>query len=83
MIENVKKSAIRFLDKEIDNDCTMNIKRLRILATVIFKTINNLNPIYMKDIFQKTIFRTSERLKFNLKSQKYNQVKYGKKAYEF
>ena len=80
MIEKVQKRAIRFLDKEIDNDCTMNIKRLRILATEIFKTINNLNPIYMKDIFQKTIFRTSERLKFNLKSQKYNQVKYGKKS---
>ena len=30
---------------------SMEIKRLRILATEIFKTINNLNPIFMKNIF--------------------------------
>ena len=29
----------------------MEIKRLRVLAIEIFKTVNNLNPNYMKDIF--------------------------------
>ena len=29
----------------------MEIKRLRILTTEILKTVNNLNPNYMKDIF--------------------------------
>ena len=29
----------------------MEIKRLRNLATEIFKTVNNLNPSFMKDIF--------------------------------
>ena len=29
----------------------MEIKRLRVLATEIFKTVKNLNPNYMKDIF--------------------------------
>ena len=29
----------------------MEIKRLRTLATEIFKTINNINPSYMKNIF--------------------------------
>ena len=29
----------------------MKIKRLRVLAIEIFKTVNNLNPNYMKDIF--------------------------------
>ena len=29
----------------------MEIKRLRVLATEIFKTVNNLNPNYMKDVF--------------------------------
>ena len=29
----------------------MEIQRLRTLATEIFKTINNINPSYMKDIF--------------------------------
>ena len=30
---------------------TMEIKRLRTLATDIFKTINNINPSYMKNVF--------------------------------
>ena len=30
---------------------TIEIKRLRTLATEIFKTINNINPSYMKNIF--------------------------------
>ena len=29
----------------------MEIKRLRVLAIEIFKTVNNLNPNYMKDVF--------------------------------
>ena len=29
----------------------MEIMRLRVLAIEIFKTVNNLNPNYMKDIF--------------------------------
>ena len=29
----------------------MEIKRLRVLAIAIFKTVNNLNPNYMNDIF--------------------------------
>ena len=30
---------------------TVEIKRLRVLDIEIFKTVNNLNPNYMKDIF--------------------------------
>ena len=30
---------------------TMEIKRLQTLATEVFKTINNINPSYMKNIF--------------------------------
>ena len=30
---------------------TMKIKKLRTLATEVFKTINNINPLHMKNIF--------------------------------
>ena len=33
----------------------MSVYRLKSLCIEIFKTINNLNPIYMKDIFQLAI----------------------------
>ena len=34
-----------------DRNATMEIKRLSALAIEIFKTVNNLNPDYIKDIF--------------------------------
>ena len=33
----------------------MNVKRMRILATEIFKIINNINPSFMKDIFTSKV----------------------------
>ena len=62
-IECIQKRAIRFLYN--DNESTyeelltkanrnyMNIYRLKIICTEIYKTINDLNPRYMKNIFQR------------------------------
>ena len=66
-IENLQKRALRFLynDYEISYEelllksdrATMNVNRLRILYTEIYKTINSLNPNFMRDLFslRKTI----------------------------
>ena len=66
-IENLQKRALRFLynDYEISHEklllksdrATMNVNRLRILYTEIYKTINSLNPNFMRDLFslRKTI----------------------------
>ena len=35
----------------------MNIKRIKSLATEIFKTINNLNPPLLKEIFKTKVSR--------------------------
>ena len=57
-IENLQKRALRLLhnnyqlsyEKLLDkaNSSTMNVKRLRFLYVEIYKTINNLNPSFMK-----------------------------------
>ena len=44
----------------------MEIKRLRCLALEIFKTVNNLNPYYMKKIFSKTTYLTHRPLDITL-----------------
>ena len=61
----IKKSAregFRFLLEDYESDYsqlltkinkpTLEIRRLRLLATDIFKTINNLNAPYMKEVFE-------------------------------
>ena len=59
-IENLQKKALRFLynDYEISykelllksDRATMNLNRLRMLCTEIYKTINNLHPEFMRDL---------------------------------
>ena len=61
-IENLQKRALRFLynnyqlsyEELLDkaNSSTMNVKILRILCVEIYKTINNLNPSFMEQIFE-------------------------------
>ena len=53
----------------------MEIKRLRCLALEIFKTVNNLNPYYMKEIFSKTTNLTHRPL--DIKFNQNNTIKYG------
>ena len=63
---------------EKGNNSTTNLKRMKILATKIFKTIYNLNPSLMKDIFTSKInpkVRTN-----NLIFKGKNTIKYGTKS---
>ena len=63
-IEKIQERALRLLHNDFASDyaellkksgkATMEIKRLRCLAMEIFKTVNDQNPYYMKEIFSKT-----------------------------
>ena len=52
----------------------MEIERLRCLALEVFKTVNNLNPYCMKEIFSKTTNLTQRPLDINF--NKNNTTKY-------
>ena len=64
-VESIQRRALRFLHDDNDSSyeypltktgkTLMSVYRLKSLCIEIFKTINNLNPIYMKDIFQLAI----------------------------
>ena len=91
-IENLQKRALRFLYNNYDSPyeellekagrSPMNVYRLRALCTEIYKTINNINPSFMKEIFElkKTTRLVREKYKLNLISPKYNQVTFGSKS---
>ena len=53
----------------------METRPLRCLALEIFKTVNNLNPYYMKEIFSKTTNLTHRPLDRNFNQN--NTIKYG------
>ena len=87
-VEQIQKRCLRIILDDFTSDyetllekcnnSTTNLKRMKILATKIFKTIYNLNPSLMKDIFTSKInpkVRTN-----NLIFKGKNTIKYGTKS---
>ena len=82
-----KKRALRYIhddyDSDYDNDtlllksklCTMEIRRLGSVAMKIFKTINNLNPSFMKELF--VMRKGSYKRKYDLCIPTRNTVSFG------
>ena len=60
----------------------MNVNRLRILCTEIYKTINNLNSNLMKDLpsLRKTSRLVREKYMLNLNITVHSQVTSGSKS---
>ena len=54
------------------------VKRLRTLALEVFKTLNNINPEYMEEIFHKSAFSTHSPLNFEVNEN--HTTKYGNKS---
>ena len=67
-IEKIQERALRILYNDFSSDyesilnkfgkSSMEVKQLRTLALEVFKTLNNMNPEYMKEIFHNTAFST-------------------------
>ena len=86
-IEKIQERPLRFLYNDHGssyNDlllksqrCTMHVSRLRSLSLEIFKTLHNLNPSFMKDIFQIRTSNYSSQNPNNLIHYRPNQVTFG------
>ena len=75
-IEKIQERALRILYSNFFSD--FEVKRLRTLAMEVFKTLNNMNSEYMKEIFHKTAFTMYRHL--NLEVNKNHTTKYGNKS---
>ena len=86
-IEKIQERTLRILYNDFSSDfefilnksgkSTMEVKRLRTLALEVFKTLNNMNPEYMKKIFHKAVFTTHRPL--DLEVNETHITKYGNK----
>ena len=94
-IKNLQKRALKFLHKSCNTSyedlllksgfSSMNVKCLRTLCVEIFKTLNNLNSNFKKEIFslRQTDRPVREKYELNLDIPSYNQVTFGRKALTF
>ena len=91
-IESLQKRALRFLLNDYTSSyeelleksgkSKMHINSLRTFCTEIFKSINNLNPIFMNDIFKIRVTDRPVRKFYrnNIEFQRFNQVTFGKNS---
>ena len=91
-IENLLKRALRFLYNDFDisyeelllksDRATMRINRSRLLYNEIYKTINNLNPEFMRDLFslRETSRLIRKKYMLNLNLPVHNLVTFGSKS---
>ena len=90
-MEKIQKRALRMVldDNESDhktslqktNMSTLQIIRIKTLATEIFKTFHSLNSIYMNEIFQTNPLKARNlRSRNNLITHRYNSITYGKNS---
>ena len=94
-IESLRKRALRFLLNdyvssyeqlvETSGECNMNIRQLRFLYIEIYKTLNDLNLSFTKEIVEKSDENrvTRDRYKLNLNIRRRNQVTFGTKSLKF
>ena len=95
-IENLQKRALRFMisdyEKSYDEllrlsgSCAINVRLKRNLCVEIYKTLNNLNPTFIREIFEtrKTKRAVRERYKINLEIPRVkNQTSFGNKILRF
>ena len=88
-IESLHKRALTFILNDYENSyeelpeksgkCNLNLRRIRFLCIEIYKTINSLNPDFMKNVFEmKTNNRiVPEKYKLNLNIPRTNKVTCG------
>ena len=64
------------------NSSTRNVQEFRFLCREISKKINNLNPSFIKQIFElrETNRSVREKYRLDLKIRNYNQVTFGKRV---
>ena len=94
-VEALQKRALRFLYDDYNSPSEeilkksgkfcMELNKLRFLCIEIYKTINNINPSFMKQIFQlrETNRTFRNQYKLNLNVPKVNQVSYGEKSLRY
>ena len=94
-VESLQRRPLRFLYEDYVSSYeellqksgkdTMNVNRLRSLCFEIYKSINNINPTYMKEMFKlrKTSRAVRRNYKLILDVPTFNQVSFSDKSLKY
>ena len=92
-IERIHERALRFITNDFnseyaqlllhEDECTLYLKRVRLIAQEVFKSLNGLNPVYAKEILRDRPSRYPSRKPLDLYIPKVNQISFGYRSYTY
>ena len=92
-IEAIQERALRFMfnDKKSTYDSllekcnytTLHIRRIKTIATEVFKSLHDMNPAFMKDIFQQKDISYGLRDEVILNQPKFHKLSYGRNTFKY
>ena len=92
-MENIQERALRFITDDYVSSyeillinagfTTMRVRQMQNLCTEIYKTLSNLNPQYMQELFERNSSSYSTRRPKDQKIPRVNQVSYGSQSIRF
>ena len=92
-IERIQERALKFTTDDYESSyemlmrntetTTMRVRQMQSLCVEIYKTLSNLNPKYMRELFERNSSSYSTRRPNDLKIPRVNQTSYGSKSIRF
>ena len=92
-IEKIHERAIRFITNDnstdyiqllnSENDTTLYLKRVKLIAQEVFKSIHGLNPVYAKEILRDRPSKYPTRRPLDLYVPNVKQIKFGYRSYRY
>ncbi len=92
-MEKIQERALRFLynDKVSSYDCllekckgsTLHLRRIKTIALEVFKSLNDLNPPFMKEMFDMKQVPYNLRDNNLLTQPKFRKISYGKNSFRY
>ena len=92
-MEHIHERALRFITNDHnsdyaqllinENECTLYLKRVRMIDQDVFKSLKGLNRVYAREILRDRPSRYPTRKPLDLYVPRVNQITFGYKSYTY
>ena len=92
-MEKIQERALRFLFddntstyiellKKADRE-VLHLKRIKTVACEVFKSLQDLNPVFMKEMFSEKVDVYDMRDNYKLQMKRFKKMRYGKGSFSY
>ena len=92
-MEYIQERALRFIYNDFNSEYrdmlvlynheTLHIRRIKAIACEVYKTINRINPSFMKEMIKEKENTHDLRDKYKVSTPAFNKIRYGRNTFSF